>query len=342
MTSAPLRLGTRGSRLALTQAEMVKAALESHGGVTVGIVVIKTLGDRIRGPLPEAVGEQGKGVFIKELEDALLGNRIDLAQHSLKDMPAELPAGLRLAAVLPREDSRDALVSRNGRRLASLPREAVVGTSSPRRKAMLLAARPDLKIVDLRGNVTTRLKKLEDRANGLDAIVLATAGLSRLGLSHLISEHLPEDVMVPAPGQGIVAIETRAEHVAMAAAINHPATFWMAQAERAFLLKIGGGCHAALGASAQIRGVTLRIVGAVLSVDGKKQLRGETSGPAAHAEKLGRDLAENLLNQGAAGLLAPPPVIVTSRPTHGRPGDFRGRPGHRAGGRARPPDRRRR
>ncbi len=335
MTSVPqpLRLGTRGSRLALTQAEMVKAALVGAAlpsrPVVVEIIVIKTLGDRLRGPLPEvadslrrAVGTQGKGVFIKELEDALLGNRIDLAQHSLKDMPAELPAGLRLAAVLAREDPRDALVSRNGRRLASLPREAVVGTGSPRRKAMLLAARPDLKIVDLRGNVTTRLKKLENRATGLDAIVLATAGLSRLGLSHLISEHLPEDVMVPAPGQGIIAIETRAENVAVAAAINHPATFWMAQAERAFLAKIGGGCHAALGASAQIRGLTLRIVGAVLSVDGKKQLRGETSGPAAHAEKLGRDLAENLLQQGAGALLS------TLAPEGGE-GKPRARPPHR-------------
>jgi len=295
-----LRIGSRGSVLALWQAEHVKARLQALGH-EIAIVVITTTGDRIQDRRLESVG--GKGAFLKEIEEALLADEVDLAVHSLKDVPTALPDGLRLTAILERADPRDVLLSA-GARLDALPAGARVGTTSLRRRAQLLARRPDLDVQDLRGNVDTRIRRLREGA--FDAILLARAGLVRLGRADEATETLEPEVLLPAPGQGAIAIECRASDVRTAqalSALDHPQTARAVTAERAFLAALHGGCNVPLGAYAEPDARGLRLRALVAREDGSRVVRGERSGddPAA----LGRALADDLLAQGAAELLRP-------------------------------------
>ena len=306
-----IRLGTRGSTLALVQARIVADAL--GGDAAVEIVPMRTEGDRLAEARLAAVG--GKGLFVREIEEALLRGEIDLAVHSLKDLPAEPPAGLVLAAFPPREDPRDVLVTKAPATLDTLPAGARVGTSSPRRRALLLAARPDLAVEPIRGNVDTRLRKLAEGDWG--AIVLAAAGLSRLGLQPTHAVALEPDVFVPAVGQGIIAVEARADDRATLAALartDDPATRVCALAERAYLARLGASCHTPMAAHARLDGATLRMVALVAGEDGRRVLRAAATAPAADAERLGLELADTLLAQGAAELAAlNPPSGARSR-----------------------------
>jgi hydroxymethylbilane synthase len=291
-------IGSRGSALALWQSRAVAAALEAaHPGLSCRIEVIKTTGDVMREASLTAIA--GKGVFTKEIEDAMLERRVDLAVHSLKDLPTTLPEGLELAAITEREDPRDALVARPGLgALAELPERARVGTSSPRRRSQLLAWRPDLELVELRGNVDTRIRKIE--TEGLDAIVLACAGLRRLGLEDRITEAIPVDVMVPAVGQGALGLETRAgdeEVLGIAGALVHEATARCCAAERAFLAGLGGGCAVPIAGHATIADGVMRIVGTVGDESGRTVAGRTLSGPPEEAEALGRALAESFGHQ---------------------------------------------
>lgn len=296
-----IRIGTRGSLLALWQAEHVKARLEAAGHV-VALEVITTTGDKLLDRRLELVG--GKGAFLKEIEEALLARAVDLAVHSLKDVPTALPEGLRLCAFLERADPRDALLSRDGRGLHALPPGARVGTTSLRRQAQLRALRPDLEILDLRGNVDTRVRKL--REGRFDAILLAMAGLIRLGRAHEITEALEADTLLPAPGQGAIALECRSDDAAVASAVaslHHAPTAAAVGAERAFLARLGGGCNVPLGAFAEPEadgGLRLRAL--VARVDGSAVVRGERLG--SDPLGLGRGLAEELLERGAGELLS--------------------------------------
>ncbi len=302
-----LRIGTRASRLALWQAEHVAARLRAaHPGIAVERVEIVTAGDRVLDQALSRIGD--KGLFTHELEDALRAGRIDLAVHSLKDLPTTLPADLGLGAVVEREDPRDALVSRGGRRLDELPAGARIGTSSLRRRSQLLAQRPDLVVLDLRGNVPTRLDKL---ARGeADATVLARAGLLRLGLDGRIAEVLAPDVMLPAVGQGALGVEVRREDERVArllASLDHAATRIATAAERALLARLEGGCQVPVGALGEIAGGRLRLRGLVADVDGSRVVREEiegAAGDATAAARLGTALAERLLEAGAGPILA--------------------------------------
>jgi hydroxymethylbilane synthase len=296
-----IRIGSRGSALALWQTQHVKARLEALGH-QVEVRVITTTGDRsLDGPL-ENVG--GKGAFLKEIEDAMLAEDVDLAVHSLKDVPTALPEGLHLCAVLERADPRDALISASGRPLNELPRGARVGTTSLRRRAQLAALRTDLWIMDLRGNVDTRLRRLQE--GRFDAILLAMAGLTRLGRVAEVTEALDPAVLLPAPGQGAIALECRAADADVAAAVgplHHETTARTVTAERAFLAALGGGCNVPLGAFAEphdAAGLSLR--GLVASPDGSAVVRGELRG--GNPERLGRALADDLLARGAGELLS--------------------------------------
>jgi len=252
------------------------------------------------------LGEQGKGLFTKELEDAILEGRVDLAVHSLKDLPTELPPGLHIGAICEREDVRDALVARPEiRSFDELPQRALIGTSSLRRQAQLRTVRPDLVIEPVRGNVDTRLRKLDE--GQYDAIVLAAAGLHRLGHDNRITEHLNEDLMLSAVGQGALAIETREGDVATAEIVhdlNHQVTRLACTAERAFLKGLGGGCLVPIAAHATIESDFMTLHGLVASPDGPEAVRGKKSGKARDAEALGRLLADDLLARGAARILA--------------------------------------
>ncbi len=295
-------IGSRGSHLALWQARHIAARLEALGAAA-RIEIIKTTGDKITDVALAKVGEASglKGVFTKEIEEALLDGRIDLAVHSLKDLPTELPPGLMLSAVPEREDPRDALV---GKPLAELEPGDRVGTSSLRRAAQLRFLQPGLDIQDIRGNVETRLRKLDE--GGYDAILLACAGLHRLELSDRITEALEPDVMAPAVGQGALGIEIRdddAETAALMLRLEHRETRLAVEAERALLDALGGGCQVPLGAHAVVEGETLRLTAAVAAPDGATLIRDETSGQAAQAAGLGRALAESLLQKGAADLI---------------------------------------
>lgn len=303
MTGGPIRVGTRGSPLALRQAGLVAERLRGLAPERpIEIVPIKTAGDRLA---QTALGDfGGKGLFVKELEDALLGGRVDLAVHSLKDMPVELPPGLCLAAFPPREDPRDVLVSRTGGGIADLPRGATVGTGSLRRRVLLLALRPDLHVEAIRGNVDTRLRKLSTGA--WDAVLVAAAGLARLGVVPEHAHPLPPDEFVPAVGQGILALEARVgarSLLALLSALDHADTRCQAEAERAFLRGLGASCYTPVAAHARVQQGVLSLDGLVASLDGRQVLRGQTTGAPGSAELLGQKLADDLLARGARDVL---------------------------------------
>lgn len=295
-----LVLGSRGSQLALWQAGWVRAALEKLG-CEVEIQVIKTSGDRYqRGALSE-IGN--KGLFVKEIEEALLAREIDVAVHSLKDMPVRLPEGLTIAAFPPREEPRDALV---GGRLLELPEGARVGTGSLRRQAQLLAARTDLKVTALRGNVDTRLRRLD--AGEFEAVVLAAAGLQRLGLADRIAQLLPEQIMCPAPGQGALAVETRreGEPLEVCSRLDDPETRAAVIAEREVMRELEAGCQTPVGALGRVVGSHLQLCAAVASADGSQVVREQLCAPVEEAVEAGRALARRLLERGAGELLQRP------------------------------------
>jgi hydroxymethylbilane synthase len=296
-------LGSRGSRLALTQTEMTITALkDAFPGLEAAIEVIHTKGDKILDVPLALVG--GKGLFVKEIEEALLDGRCDMAVHSLKDVPAELPDGLILGAALIREVPFDALVSSRYGTVGDLPEGARVGTSSLRRACQIREIRPDVEAVSLRGNVETRLRKLVDE--GLDAIILAAAGLRRLGLSDQIASLLSPPEFIPAVGQGIVVVECREDDTAtrgLLAALEHHETRLAMRAEREFLAVMGGGCQVPLGAYATIDGATLLIQGMVGRPDGSQLLRHRVSGTVDSPEAAGRELAEHLLDAGGRAIL---------------------------------------
>lgn len=298
-----LVIGTRGSRLAITQTEMVAAGLRAAvPDLEIGVEIIHTKGDKILDVPLALVG--GKGLFVKEIEEALLDGRCDLAVHSLKDVPAELPEGLVLGAALVREVAYDAFVSRQWHCPRSLPQGARVGTSSLRRQALLKAMRPDLDVVSLRGNVETRLRKLDE---GLDAIVLAAAGLRRLGLSERIAAFLTPPEFVPAAGQGIVVVENRESDTEVGdllhRALEHAPTRIVMRAERAFLSAMGGGCQVPLGAFARIEGEAILMVGILGRPDGTDLRKVDFEGTRDAPEAVGRQVAEALLANGGQAIL---------------------------------------
>ena len=290
-----ITIASRGSQLALWQARWVERRL-GELGYSVQIQVIRTTGDKITDVPLARVGT--KGLFTKEIEEALLAGEAQLAVHSLKDLPTELPPGLVLAAVPEREDPRDAVL---GKRLDELPPGARVGTSSLRRAAQLHRLRPDLMVASVRGNLDTRVRKLEE--GQFDALLLAAAGLNRLGWADRIAEILPPEVMCPAVGQGALAIETTAEGRAVAEPLDHPATHAAVLAERAVLHALGGGCQVPIGAYAALRDGTLHLQAVVIAPDASRLVRAEAHGPATEAERLGAALGAELLSRGGAGIL---------------------------------------
>ncbi|MBI3660527.1 hydroxymethylbilane synthase [Candidatus Acetothermia bacterium] len=298
-----LIIGTRGSALALAQAQLVIEALQKFTPcLKCDTRVIRTSGDHLLNT--QLTDIAGKGVFTKEIDEALLRGEINLAVHSLKDLPSQPPEGLVIGAVLNRADPRDVLIARDGLKLAELPPGARIGTDSPRRRAQLLALRPDLQVVGLRGNVETRLRKLD--AGQYDAIVLAAAGLMRLGLQSRLSEVLSTDILLPAPGQGALAIQVREgdTHLrAMVAEIDHAPTRTAVRAERAFLQRLGGGCRLPIAAYARWLDGRLALDGLIADPHGKTLFRDHFVGDPKYPETLGEQLAERLLAQGARVLL---------------------------------------
>jgi hydroxymethylbilane synthase len=299
-----MRIGTRGSPLALWQAHHVTALLrDAAPDLRIELVEIQTAGDQVQGvPLVQLGGE---GAFTKAIQQALLEKRVDLAVHSLKDLPTFVVPGLVLAAVPPRGPTGDALVSIRHATFDTLPPGAVVATSSLRRKAQLLFRRPDLKLMDIRGNVDTRLRKLAEQS--LDATILAQAGLERLGLGERITQILDDDWMLPAVGQGALGLECRTDDVPTRTVldqIDHLATRRAAEAERAMLRGLGGGCHVPIGAKTLLVNGTLTLRGVVLSPDGRRRIDTTLTGPMNRAESLGHELAQQLRAQGAEELLA--------------------------------------
>jgi hydroxymethylbilane synthase len=292
--SRSLRIGTRASKLARTQAEMVRAALlTAHPDLAIEICAMTTAGDR---ELHKQISDWGyKGLFTKELEDALLADMVDIAVHSMKDMPSILPDGLTIAAMLPRADVRDAWVSPRHASIAAVPHGATVGSSSARRSAQLLHQRPDLTIVPLRGNVETRLRKLEEGV--AEATFLAAAGLVRLGLTDHIRELIAPDAMLPAVAQGAIGIEcraARADIVALLAPINHAPTMHCLAAERAFLRELDGSCRTPIAGLAQLHGDRIELRGEVLSLDGSVRHQRALSGAVGDAQSLGITLGREL------------------------------------------------
>jgi hydroxymethylbilane synthase len=284
----------------VAQATLVQRAL--GGEAAVEFVTVRTTGDRLSA---DGAPIGWKGDFTKELDEALLAGRVDFAVHSLKDVPSELPPGLLLASVPMREDPRDAFLSEPRRPFAELAKGARVGTASPRRRAQLLAARPDLEILEARGNVDTRIRRL--REGRFDAIVLARAGLARLGRLEDIVELFAEDVILPAVGQGAIAIVTRGDDAATTATVrrlDHPSSHGEVLAERSFLGTLQAGCRAPVAGRAHVEAGALAMRGAVFSPDGSRVLRGERRGASEEAEAIGRALAEELLGRGAADLIA--------------------------------------
>lgn len=303
MAGSTVTIGTRGSKLALWQANWVKDAIRAHHpDVPVELAVIKTRGDKILDVPLAKVG--GKGLFVKEIEEALLDGRIDLAVHSMKDMPADIPEGLCIGAIPGREEPRDVLITRSGQPLDLMKTGSRVGTSSLRRSAQLLHVRPDLIIVPLRGNLDTRLKKLQSEP--LDAIVLAAAGVRRLGLADRITQILDESVMLPAVGQGALCIETRDKDPRIAsvvAALDDLPTRKVVMGERAFLNRLEGGCQVPIAGHGHIDKNGYTITGLVCDVDGSHQIKQARTGPDTRSEQIGLELAEALLAEGAGEIL---------------------------------------
>ncbi len=308
MTKKPLRLGTRGSPLALIQTDMVKAALmavhdELKEPGAIEVVVISTTGDQVADRPLADIG--GKGLFCKEIEMALFDGRIDCGVHSMKDMPTWLPDGLVIACMLPRADPRDVLISRKADSIKALPKGAVVGTASLRRQAQILAKRPDLKVINFRGSVGTRLEKLD--AGQVDATMLARAGLDRLGLEGVPQAVLSPEEMLPAVGQGVVGIECRAgdnELLTLFAQINHDATSACVHAERAMLDVLDGSCHTPIGAYALLDGGQMHLRGLVARADGTECFETARWGAINEASELGRDAGKELRARGGVELFA--------------------------------------
>jgi len=306
-------IGSRGSQLALWQASWAKDQL-SAAGHEIAIEIIRTTGDKLQSYMPEqplpgtiaqSVAEAGtKGLFIKEIEEALLAGKVDLAVHSLKDLPTNLPADLILAAVPPREDARDVFISTDGKTLEQLPAGARVGTSSPRRQTQLRHLRPDLELIAMRGNLDTRLRKLE--RGDCAALVLAAAGVHRLGLREHISGYFSFDQICPAVGQGALAIEICQGHAELARAVtplDDPTTHLAVRAERAMLRYLGGGCQVPIAAHANFEDARLRLRGVVGSLDGSRLIRAAAAGSEKDPESLGAVVAEDLLKAGASEIL---------------------------------------
>ena len=298
-----IRIGTRGSQLALWQANWVKGKLsEWNPGMEIEIHKIKTTGDKILDVPLAKVG--GKGLFVKEIEEALFDKKIDIAVHSMKDVPTDLPEGLCISAITEREDPRDALISKDGSKLKELKKGAKIGTSSLRRQVQLLNFREDFKIYQLRGNLNTRMKKLS--AGDFDAIMLAAAGVKRMGWKDKITEYLPYDIFLPAIGQGALGIEIRdsdREAGKIVERFNHRETSLCVRAERAFLKRLEGGCQVPIAAFGMINGNTIKLEGLVGSIDGKILYRDTETDGENRVEELGVRLAEKLLNMGADKIL---------------------------------------
>ncbi|MBV1699828.1 MAG: hydroxymethylbilane synthase [Hyphomicrobiales bacterium] len=299
-TTSVLRIGSRGSPLALAQAREVRDRLAAAGAdpARIEIVEIRTTGDTVQGPLADA---GGKGLFTKEIEEALLAGRIDLAVHSSKDLPTVLPQGLVLAGFLPREDPRDAFISRKAKSLRELPAGAVIGTASPRRQALLKRMRPDLNVVTLRGNVETRLRKLDD--GEVDATLLAAAGLKRLGLLSAATSMLEPEEFLPAVGQGAIGLETRADDATIRALIgdiNDADTATALAAERAFLDVLDGSCRTPIGGHASIAGGRLRFRGIIVKPDGSEAIEAAREGDREQAAEIGADAGQELRRRASA------------------------------------------
>ncbi len=298
-----LKIGTRGSKLALAQSEWVRAEiLARYPGTYVELIRIKTKGDRLLDSPLSQVG--GKGLFVKEIEESLLSKEVDLAVHSIKDVPAELPEGLFLPIFPKREDARDAFISKRYKRIEDLPEGANIGTGSLRRSAQLLHLRPDLKMVSLRGNVDTRLNRLE--SGDIQAIILAAAGLKRLGLSSRICQMLPADEFLPAIGQGALGLELRKDSdrvLDLIGFLNHLPTEKAVKAERAFLRRLEGGCQVPIAGHGRLEGDRIIIDGMVAELNGSRVIRDESTGPGDRPEETGIVLAEKLLSSGADEIL---------------------------------------
>lgn len=298
-----IKIGTRGSKLALWQANWVKSALqEKFPQYTVELIIIKTQGDKILDVPLAKVG--GKGLFVKEIEQALLTRHIDIAVHSMKDMPADIPDGLCMGAVPERENPFDVFISQNGIGFKELDSGSIIGTSSLRRGAQLRHVRSDIVIEPLRGNLDTRLKKLEDE--NLDAIVLAAAGVKRLDLEHKITEYLDPNIILPAIGQGALCIEIRNDDGKvgpLVQSMDHKATRTVVKGERAFLKRLEGGCQVPIAGYGKINKEQFTLTGLVAEIDGTRIIKSEKSGPLDSAEAIGIDLAEELLARGAAEIL---------------------------------------
>lgn len=303
MSEQHIRIATRKSPLAMWQAEHVAAALRrAHPGLQVEILGMSTQGDKILDTPLAKIG--GKGLFVKELEERMLSGDADIAVHSMKDVPVELPAGLHLSVIMEREDPRDAFVSNHHAGLDSLPEGARVGTSSLRRQCQLADRRPDLEIIPLRGNVNTRLRKLD--AGDYDAIILASAGLLRLGFAERIRSYIPTDDSLPAIGQGAIGIECRSDDArinGLLQPLHHAPTAARVRAERAMNHRLEGGCQVPIGGHATLHDGELHLRGLVGTVDGSEIVRAEIRGPEADAEKLGTTLADELLGHGAGQIL---------------------------------------
>jgi hydroxymethylbilane synthase len=298
-----IRIGTRSSALALWQAEWVKSEFEKrYPGMVVSLTKIKTTGDKILDVPLAQVG--GKGLFVKEIEEAMLSNEIDIAVHSMKDVPTLFPDGLHLGAITKREDPRDALLSNRNQTFQDLPQGAKIGTSSLRRQAQLLHARPDFSIQQLRGNVDTRLRKLKE--GHFDAIILAAAGVRRLGLGEHVTEYLAPEISLPAIGQGALGIECRVDDRELNDLIsffNHQDSRICVTGERALLRRLEGGCQVPIACHGRMQSGTLVLTGLVGSVDGKRIIKDSIDGDPEKAEKLGKTLAEQLLSRGADVIL---------------------------------------
>jgi hydroxymethylbilane synthase len=298
-----LKIGTRGSKLALTQTNFVAEKIKKiMPEASVEISIIRTSGDIMEDISLLKMG--GKGVFVKEIEDALLSGAIDLAVHSMKDVPTEIPAGLEFAAVLQREDVRDILVSKDNRKIEQMPRGARIGTGSLRRASQLLAVLPDVAIIPLRGNLVTRLKKIE--TENLAGVIVAAAGMKRMGFADRITQFIPVEIMLPAVGQGALGLEVRVDDEELKnilAKINHAPTYTEVTAERSFLRHLGGGCRLPIAALGKLEGTKLSLEGLVADPQGSSIIRDKVQGAVFEAEELGKRLAEIILEKGGKKLL---------------------------------------